>query len=163
MISNTVVYRLDETISEMCNEFRVGYSRYADDLTFSADHVQPLITIRAELPRLLKQLPYPILQVNHEKTALVTRKHRRTVTGLVLANDGKVSLGHERKRKLRAAVHAFARGALNDAAIEILRGQLAYCISVEPDFFSRLQRKYGDNILKGIMKRSFVRKPTPYR
>jgi hypothetical protein len=152
MLSNSIVYRMDCAIAELCAAEGVTYTRYADDLTFSSNQLEPIFKIRQSVPVLLRHLRYPILFVNHEKTVLVTKKYRRMVTGLVIANDESVSLGHERKRKLRATLHAFVRGALNEDDVQALRGQLAFCNSVEPEFLTRMRLKYGERTLDKIMK-----------
>jgi len=161
MVSNTIVYQFDNLVADICANTSITYSRYADDLTFSSDNIDALIMVRAELPRLLSQLPYPILYINHDKTVLVTRKYRRTVTGLTLTNDGKVSLGRKKKRNLRAAVYSFAHGLLSDTEIAQLRGQLAYVKSVEPDFLARLERKYGERLVRALMRAPIVRSGQP--
>ena len=75
---------------------------------------------------------------------------RGRVTGLVLTNDGKVSLGRDRKRLIRATVHHFIAGKLNPEQIRELRGMLTYVKSVEPKFLVRLRSKYGSNAIRRI-------------
>lgn len=152
MVSNSIVYLLDCTISEICSNESASYTRYADDLTFSSDDREVLTQIRDQVPLLLRKATYPTLYVNWGKTVLVSKRNRRTVTGLVLTNDRAVSLGHEKKRVIRATLHAFARGTLGPAQIEALRGQLAFCNSVEPDFLIRMRRKYGSTVLDALTK-----------
>jgi RNA-directed DNA polymerase len=153
MLSNSIVYGFDRIVQKLCKDIGVIYSRYADDLAFSSNEVAALIRIRAEVPKILASLNYPVLYINHEKTALITKKHRRTLTGLVLANDGFVSLGREKKRILRAAVHAYLNRTLSGDEILALRGQLAFCKSVEPAFIARLAQKYGKLEIATLMKR----------
>lgn len=164
MVSNTIVYEMDSLIAAICMTYQVAYTRYADDMTFSSTEPKLLIDIRQSIPRILGKLRYPKLQVNHEKTMLVTKKYRRTVTGLVISNDAAISLGHERKRRIRAMVHAFVRGELDEDDAQVLRGQLAFCKSVEPEFFGRMTAKYGEEVLyritrQPIRKRRVLRRP----
>lgn len=158
MFSNAVMYDFDKEISKLCAEDNVIYTRYADDLAFSSDNVDTLFKIKHSMPGILRELRYPIVFLNQKKTCLITRKHRLTVTGLVLTNDGLVSLGRNRKRRLRAAVHALVQGRLDDEQAESLRGELAFTNSVEPEFLDRLKRKYGAAQINEIMKRPFKRR-----
>ena len=158
MFSNAVMYDFDKQITNICSEVDVIYTRYADDLAFSSNNVETLFEIKNSMPHILRELRYPIVYINQEKTCLVTRKHRLTVTGLVLANDGSVSLGRDRKRRIRAAVHSLIRGRLDDDEAESLRGQLAFTNSVEPEFLIRLKRKYGAAQIDDIMKKPFRRR-----
>lgn len=155
MLSNAVMYAFDELVSQMCQRRLIAFSRYADDLTFSSDNFDALFDIQQQIPDLLRNLRYPVVYLNSEKTVLVSKKHRRTVTGLVLTNDGKVSLGRDRKRQIRAGVHTFLNGRLDDQEAEALRGQLAFANSAEPDFVERLRSHYGTAQIDEIFKRSF--------
>ena len=155
ILSNAVMYLFDTQIDQISKALDVAYTRYADDMTFSGSNVEKLVAIRDKIPTLLKNLPYPLVYLNPDKTILVTKRHRRTVTGLVLSNDGLVSLGRSRKRKIRAGVHSCLNGLLNVEQVESLRGELAFANSVEPNFIQRLRKHYGDAGIDSILKRRF--------
>jgi RNA-directed DNA polymerase len=53
-----------------------------------------------------------------------------------------VSLGRERKRMIRAAVHHMARGLLDEEARLRLRGLLAFAQDVEPEFVQRSSKRF---------------------
>ena len=74
------------------------------------------------------------------------------MTGLVLSNDGRVSIGRELKRKIRAQMHHFATDKLDYEQCVELRGMLAYIKSVEPQFITRLRRKYGTDVIRRCQK-----------
>jgi hypothetical protein len=92
----------------------------------------------------------PQLVLNAEKTVRVSKKRLRKVTGLVLTNEGQVSLGRDVKREIRAAVHYFLHGKLSREQALGLRGMLAYVNSVEPGFLNRLRVKYGSELIRRI-------------
>ncbi len=50
----------------------------------------------------IEELDRPNIRINHGKTVYVSRKYKRFVTGMVLTNDGKISIDRNRKRELRA-------------------------------------------------------------
>ena len=81
--------------------------------------------------------------VNQEKTARVSKREARRVTGLILTNDGNVSLGRDAKRRVRASMHHFVTERLDAEQAQALQGMLAYVNSVEPDFMRRLADRYG--------------------
>jgi RNA-directed DNA polymerase len=68
-------------------------------------------------------------------------KGRRLVTGIILTTDGKLSLGRGKKRQLRSLV--FNYPSLSKPERLTLRGWLAYCRSIEPDFLNSLVIKFG--------------------
>lgn len=70
------------------------------------------------------------------------------VTGLTLTNQGGVSVGRSRKRGVRAAVFDFVNGRLDEAQIAKLRGELAFVLSIEPDFRDVLLHTYGPAALR---------------
>jgi hypothetical protein len=104
------------------------------------------------LRKVLSEIKSPHLKINNSKTVLVTKKYRRVVTGLILANDGSVSLGHDRKKIIRAAVHHAMCGKLDKAQCAHLAGLLAFVQDVEPEFLNRLTAKYGYAVIAAIRK-----------
>ena len=143
-ISNIVMYPIDASIGALCEERSVAYTRYADDLTFSARARQPLEGIEVLVGELLRAVESPRLQLNVEKRFLGSTKGRRRVLGLVLANDGRVGIGRDRRRELRARCHSVLSGrAVNAEALAELAGMLEYCRHVDAQFVSALERKYG--------------------
>ena len=93
----------------------------------------------------------PKLTLNAEKTVRVSKKRSRRVTGLVLTNDAKVSLGRDHKRRTRAALHHFVTGRLKVEECAKLRGMLAYVKSVEPGFLTRRRKRYGADVIRKIL------------
>jgi hypothetical protein len=98
----------------------------------------------------MAEVKSPSLKINETKTILATRKYKRQVTGLILANEGKVSIGRYRKRRIRAALHYYMHGRLDDDAQARLSGMLAFVNNAEPEFLSRLRVKYGDDLIRQL-------------
>lgn len=143
MLSNILLYDFDKKVQAFCAKKKVKYSRYADDLTFSTNRPNVLREVEIQIAEICKRMEHPKLQLNPEKTVHASRGGARRVTGLVLANSGEVSLGHARKRLIRAQVHHFLAGRLNPDEAAKLRGMLAFVNSVEPAFIQRLRAHYG--------------------
>jgi len=142
-LSNVLMYRFDSIIAKLVSAEQVTYTRYADDITFSARRTGYLVNVEKILRRVISQLTSPRLKINEDKTVLATRKYRRTVTGLVITNDGNVSIGRDRKRRIRAAVHHAAERLLSVEEQARLAGVLAFAGDVEPQFIARLIEKFG--------------------
>lgn len=157
-LSNALMFDFDSRISEAVAADKVAYTRYADDLTFSARRVGNLSGVGRMLRQIVKEIDTPRLRINEEKTVLATKKVRRMVTGLVLADDGLVSLGRDRKREIRAALHRYMVGGLDVAARAQLAGRLAFVNSVEPSFLMRLSRRYGQDSIERL--KAFLPPPT---
>lgn len=151
-LSNILLFEFDRRVAEYCKPLRVSYTRYADDLTFSTNRRDILAVVEGEVSRICKELPYPVLSLNRDKRVHASKAASRRVTGLVLSNAGSVSLGHERKRQLHAAVHHFKLGTLNPQEISSLAGMLAFVHSVEPQFLHALARRYGKAVVDEILR-----------
>jgi retron-type reverse transcriptase len=149
-LSNAVMIEFDRRVEQFCRQNDVVYTRYADDMTFSMHDKNLRATAEGAVKTISRGLQYPKLVINDRKTIFGSMAQRRTVTGLVLANDGSVSLGRGRKRKLRAQIDHFLKGDLPEEVLSRLSGMLAFANSVEPDFLERLRRKYGAEIVSRI-------------
>ena len=117
------------------------YTRYADDLTFSTDVPGRLQQVYLYLKQLLR-VSWPFLQLNASKTVFASKRTNRHVTGLVISNEGRVSLGRNKKRRLKALVHQASIGKLDAETLESLRGWLNFAAFVEPEFLTTLIKKY---------------------
>ena len=150
VLCNVLLYDFDVMVERYCRTVSVTYTRYADDMTFSCDAPWRLKEVETWVKQLVGEIKSPKLRINPSKTIHVSKKSNRRVTGLVLANSGAVSLGRDRKRKLRAMVHRFLNGGMADADALSLRGWLAYANGVEPSFTRRLQATYGAEKLASL-------------
>lgn len=153
ILSNVLMNEFDERIASLVAKDQVTYTRYADDLTFSAKRTGHLTGVKKALLITLKEIKSPSLSINDSKTVLATRKYKRFVTGLVLTNDGFVSLGHERKRRIRAGVHNASLGKLSAEERASLAGMLAFANDIEPAFVAKLEEKYGSAVIKSLKSR----------
>jgi hypothetical protein len=144
MLSNILMYEFDKSVQAFCTKKKVKYSRYADDLTFSTNRPNVLREVEVQVAEICKRMEHPRLRLNTEKTVHASRAGSRRVTGLVLANSGEVSLGHDRKRLIRAQVHHFLAGKLRPEEAIKLRGMLAFVNSAEPSFIQNLRDHYGN-------------------
>lgn len=142
-ICNCVMNEFDERLLSFCTPRQISYSRYADDMALSTNHPKLLDEAKVFVEDLLKELGYLGLSLHTGKTVNVSTKNNRTLTGLVLSNDGHVSIGREKKRLIRAQVHSMINGALSQEACATLKGYLSFVYSVDPTFVSNLAKRYG--------------------
>jgi hypothetical protein len=149
-LSNAIMYKFDSEIAQYCSSLLVNYTRYADDMTFSMQEKTNRGIVLQKVLDKLNELPFPRLEINNKKTVFGSKAHRRMVTGLIISNDGEVSLGRERKRNIRAQIHRFITGKLSDKEQVKLRGMLAFSRNIEPNFIRRMEKKYGHKVINGI-------------
>ena len=150
ILSNVLMAGFDARIAERVNADHVTYTRYADDLTFSARRNGYLRGVERALRQTIREIKSPSLTINESKTVLATQKYKRMVTGLILTNVGNVSLGRDRKGNIRATLHHAEQGKLTTVERAHLAGLLAFVQDVEPEFFARLVRHYGSALIADV-------------
>lgn len=149
-LSNVILNSFDKIIVKLCRTHKVTYSRYADDLAFSTNKKEILSEIFQQVKVICEELAYPKLVVNHKKTISISRAFKRVLVGLVLTPDGNVSLGRERKRRLRSELYRFSQDRLDAADIPRLRGELAFAWSVEKQFINSLVGQLGSEVFRKL-------------
>lgn len=145
-VSNSILFDFDTDIAQFAADHKIVYTRYADDLTFSTHEPELLKEAHRKVVKTCQDLRYPVLGVNHEKTIFASTRGNRTVTGLVLTNDGKVSVGWDKKRAVRTAIHRYAMGRLSEEETSALKGYLSFLRDVEPQLFVKFRTKASDSV-----------------
>lgn len=135
-LSNVIFYKTDRALSTLASSFGLRYSRYADDLCFSGEHI----------PRKFIDKSTSILNadgyiLNSEKTRLETSRSRRVICGLSIG-DGRVKPVKSFRRAVRAETNNFLKQTKERSVvywevtpffIDRLLGRLNFWKSVEPD------------------------------
>ncbi|WP_345882114.1 retron St85 family RNA-directed DNA polymerase [Shewanella algae] len=147
MLSNLVLYQFDEAMESICRSLEVTYSRYADDIFFSTDKPNTLKDIPDFVKYFLNMIYGDKLRVNAAKTKFTSKAHNRHVTGIVINNECKISLGRAKKRYIKSLVFKSSKGHLCIDDMQKLQGLLAYAKHIEPMFIARLKRKFGDSLI----------------
>lgn len=155
-VSNTLLYDFDTRVSEFCDSKDVVYSRYADDLAFSTSAPKVLDEVHKFIEKLCNSMDSPRLKINQEKTVFTSKKRKRQLTGLVLTNEGKVSLGRNKKREIRAMAHQYSQGKLGVEEVNKLRGLLAYAYSIDPEYLDTIADMIGLDMLNALKNTSAV-------
>lgn len=143
-LTNLVMLPIDHTISEFCRNHGVTYTRYADDMTFSANQRRFLHVMLHFVRDTLRDTP---LQINDAKTKFTTNCGKNYVLGLMIGQNSTVTVGHKKKEEFKAKLCDFAVThtspiwTSHDA--QVLLGTLQYYLSIEPEYFNRLLTKYS--------------------
>ena len=101
-ITNLLCRKLDRRLAGAARKYGFVYTRYADDLTFSADAFD-----KPALDRLMKTIRYVVRDegfvINEDKTRVMRKGRHQEVTGLTV-NDG-LGVSRKERRKFRAYLH----------------------------------------------------------
>lgn len=149
-ISNVVMYYFDKDMHEYCQHRGITYTRYADDMTFTTNTKDILSGIPGAIKDCLKKHFGQRMRVNSKKTVFSSKAFNRHITGITISNEGKLSLGREKKRIISSMVHHFTLGKLDDSEIYRLKGLLAYSMHIEPMFMVMIEKKYSQDAINKI-------------
>lgn len=151
-VSNFCLYEFDQSISEVCLNLNIAYSRYADDLTFSCNTRDVLSSLPSLIESLLNKLYHKKLRLNRSKTVFSSKAHNRHVTGVTITNDGELSLGRERKRFIKHLINLYRYNVIDEADKAYLMGLLAFAGHIEPEFIVRMNKKYSTELMDRIRR-----------
>lgn len=157
ILSNSIMYEFDCKVQQWCSPRKITYTRYADDLTFSTSVKEICSEIEPMIREIILNLDYPKLRINDNKTIHLSKKNQRRVTGVIINNEGQISIGRERKRTVSALIHRFSIGTLPVQDIYKLQGLLGFSRDIEPEFIARMRKKYGSQLIDAIFQ---IRKPS---
>ena len=145
-LSNQVARKIDRRLRGMSAKHGWTYTRYADDLTFSAPKGH-----RGEVPMLLARVRHIVddegFALNPKKGRVQRSGRRQSVTGVVV--NAKPGVARDEVRKLRAILHAAKTTGLDAQNREgrphfesWLRGKIAYV--------SMIDRAKGERLLRAF-------------
>ena len=129
IISNLMCQILDMRILKLAKRYKLDYTRYADDLTFSTNNrsfVEHLESFQEEIEAEINRAGFTI---NHKKTRMFIRNFRQEVTGLVV--NKKININAQYYRVTRAmANHLYTKGSFvvdgREGSIASLEGRFAF-------------------------------------
>ena len=153
-ITNAMMHEFDDRVFVLTRQKGLVYTRYADDLFISSQEPGKLTEIYKNIMLESTKFLYASLKINKSKTAYLSRRYRRTITGMVVTPQGTVSLGRERKREIKALIHKVVTGSLPKEKIGRARGLIGFSIGADPLFYQALCRKYSEETLRDILRTS---------
>lgn len=142
-ITNAMMFEFDQRMHQECEKRGLIFTRYADDIFVSSGEAGQLESVGQIIAKCKRGIPHLSLRLNQSKTARLSKKYRRSVTGVVITPQHTLSIGRGRKREIKSLIHQWIKGELDGQRISYLRGLFAFAIDIEPDFEDRLVRKYG--------------------
>jgi RNA-directed DNA polymerase len=142
-LSNQIARKLDRRITGLCQKLGVIYTRYADDLAFSAGK-----EFNAKVGYLLARVRHVAqnegFAINSSKTRVKRANARQTVTGLVV--NVQPSVPRDVLRRLRAILHRAKNEGLESQNRERrpdfrawIEGMIAYVAMSRPDVGGKLR------------------------
>lgn len=127
-ISNAYLFEFDETLSQLCQDRKLAYSRYADDITISGSDLDKIKEVIGLSEKLLFE-KYE-LKLNKSKTRIASQYGQQRVTGVVVNETPRPP--RKFRRNVRAAICNAARsGDVSAEQINRLNGYVSYLESFD--------------------------------
>lgn len=155
-LANLSCYRMDTRLAALSNLRQLVYTRYADDMSFSARSQSPLLKSKNLIIGIIRESGF---RVNGRKTRLLGPRRALTVTGLTVGTTD-VGIGRERLRILRARIH---RAGLSNDQCELtsIQGWLDFVADADParykilrDYIARLATRPNNSGLSALRLRA---------
>ena len=143
IITNLICNIMDIRLLRLAKKYRLDYTRYADDLTFSTNNKRFINSFDEFLSQLNAEIERAGFKINDKKTRLSYKSSRQVVTGITV--NEKLAVNSKYRKETRAmADHLYRTGKFNiggeSATINQLEGRLSFI-----DQIDRYNRKNGEN------------------
>jgi len=154
LITNIIMLPIDYILNHKLFNFNKSHycvTRYADDILISNEyHFNYRDIVKVVEDTFKKQEAKFVL--NDKKTRYASSAGRNWNLGLMYNNQGNITVGHKRKKRIKNAMYAIIKDncetitwSITDAQIVV--GELAYLQQIEPDalkeHISKLEKKYN--------------------
>ncbi|MFB2923946.1 reverse transcriptase domain-containing protein [Aerosakkonema funiforme] len=144
-ISNLICRRLDKRLIEMAAEYGFVYTRYADDLTFSASGENS-----QNICKLFKSINWIVnhegFNINEDKTRILRKSRQQEVTGVVV--NSKLNVDRKTLKRFRATLYNIEKYGLRDRQwgqsndlIASIQGFANFVYMVNPEKGAKLQEQ----------------------
>lgn len=104
IITNLISNILDMKLIKIARRYRLDYTRYADDMTFSTNDSKFMDVEKTFLDNVTREIEKCGFSINKNKTRLLFKDSRQEVTGLVV--NKKINVNREYYKKTRAMADA---------------------------------------------------------
>ncbi|QJB31071.1 RNA-directed DNA polymerase [Chitinophaga oryzae] len=142
-LTNLICFKLDRRFEGLAAKYGYAYTRYADDMTFSAkgDAADKAGQVLWAVKQVVKEEGFTI---HPDKLKVMRRGDKREVTGIVV--NEKISLDRETLRKFRALLHQISKTGLAGKRwgkgrniISSMEGFANYVYMVKPEQGAKLK------------------------
>ena len=145
-LSNLICRKLDRRMNDVTRVLGFNYTRYADDLTFSGDHIDD-IKIKKIFWRINGILKDENFTLNKSKTRIMRKHRKQEVTGIVV--NQKLSVDRKTIRKFRALLHQMDKQGIEGKSWG--KGELFASITGYANFVAMVDLEKGTKLQKKVV------------
>lgn len=124
------------------------YTRYSDDIQISSSRDFNYGNLIKHIKKVLRDFDAPV-QLNLDKTKYGNYNGRNWILGVMLNNKNEITVGTERKQRVRAALSNYILDNINGKErtlhdVQKLNGEISYIYSIEPKWRDMIYKKYNE-------------------
>lgn len=148
--------KIDEEIYNFCKELNVKYSRYMDDMTFSANNKLNLQKTESFVQKLLEQNGFSL---NKEKTKYISDNKRQEVLG-ILVNNKKTAISRINKNTIRSIIFYYLKSVylekrlginvlfVKKTNLSVIAGYMSYIKNSDLKYYTKIKEYIANKIKK---------------
>ncbi|GAA0370428.1 hypothetical protein GCM10009092_38400 [Bowmanella denitrificans] len=145
-LANLVCAKLDSRLHGYAGPKGIVYTRYADDLTLSAQTPQKIYKAKQFIGTIISDEGFSL---NKEKTKISGTQRQKKVTGLIVSENN-LGIGRKKYREIRSKIHYLFEGKSTE--YDHVNGLMAFTYSVDRKAYKRIHTYI--NKLKSIYPQS---------
>ena len=155
LISNSILYDFDMFFAQWAQDHKVTYTRYSDDLIFSAQTDTDLKSLPSLLDGWLSAHYEGRFRLNPQKTYFTHSGQKVKLLGLVLLPNGHVTVSRQLKNQIETVFHYYLQNKAHFPQLvgqffgdaTRLMGVLHYVQTVDKGYVTKLRKKYGNYLV----------------
>lgn len=160
-ISNALLHGQDITTFDRAENdanYRLIYTRYADDINIGSHRGFNAEKVIEYIEKIITEEKAPFV-IKPEKTRYCSTAGQNWILGLMFNQDNEITIGHKRKKQIKAMLSNFAMDYKNGQVWEAedifhVLGNVAYMNSVEKEYgeklIANLNNKFSMDILENM-------------
>lgn len=166
VLSNSILFHFDNELMLSCSKCKIKFTRYADDLIFSSQESDNLLSIPNKIKELSDTLFNSRLRINEHKSKILNRSSDKIkILGNVILQNNRITIDRQIKNKIESALYIYLNKPNTWEAfieekfpkgISQISGTLSHVNAVDPAYIRKLKEKYGvltvDLFLKKILE-----------
>lgn len=136
ILSNIVMFDIDNELNKVAESYDCKYSRYADDMVFSSTKFIPHKIID-DVDKILKSNGFLL---NKKKSYFMGKGSRKVVTGINV-NKSRLTIGRKKRDEIKKMIYMKCKYNIGDN--KKILGYLSYLKDIDPWYFNRIIIKYN--------------------
>ena len=134
VITNLICQILDVKVLKLAKQYKLNYTRYADDMTFSTNDKNFLRNLDGFYERLTKLIQHEGFLINEKKTRLQYKDSKQVVTGLVVNKKINVDrIYYKQTRAMANSLYTSGKYSIDnvEGTIEQLEGRFSFINQID--------------------------------